>query len=291
MNVKTILKTIQTGAKVSGRFLEKNLPNILMVLGTAGVVGGTVMAVKKAPAAKEALDEVREEWNEIEDKEKRNKADYIFKLVRIGTRYYWTVALVVGGSISCFWVANHINLKRLSAALTAVAISRENLKDLEDKIVEMDGEKKLTKYRDEIAKDRVQKSDVDLDNVYGVGEHLCYDSIGKHYFMSDIEKIKRAERMVKEDLRDQLRRGDNYAFVPLSDFLEWCGDQSGFGDLLGFQVEALGCDMSADDLENLVEEAIDISGGSALKDGSIPVFVINYDVTPKYAYDLEGWRR
>lgn len=291
MNVKTIVTTVRAGAKVGGRWVVKHLPTILTTIGSAGVITAIVMTAKKAPAAKAELDEIKEEWDETEEKEKQNKADYIFKLVRVGVKHYWMVALVVGGSISCFWFANHVNLKRLSAALTAAAISRENLKELENKIVEMDGEKKLTKLKDEISKDKVEKSDLDLDNIWGVGEHLCYDSIGKHYFMSDIDKIKKAERMVKEDLREQLRRGDNYAFVPLSDFLNWCGDNSGFGDLLGFQVEAIGYDLSEDDVNNLVEEAIDISGGSALKDGSIPVFVINYDVTPKYAYDMEGWRR
>lgn len=291
MKIKTMAMTLRAGAKLGLRWTAKNLPTILTIIGTAGVITGTIAAAKAAPEAKDELDAAKLEWEINEEDEGRTKSEYVFRLVRIGTKHYWVVALIIGGSIACFWFANHINLKRLGAALTVAAVSRENLKDIENKILELDGEKKLNKIKDEVAKDRINNADLDLDNVYGVGEHLCYDPIGRHYFMSDIEKIKRAERMVKEELRDQLKKDPSYAFVHLSDFLNWCGDNSGFGDLLGFQVEPQGYDISPKDIDNLVDEAIDISGSSALKDGSIPVFVIGYDVTPKYAYDMEGWHR
>lgn len=282
MNLRMIFTAAQAGAKISGRWVIKHLPTILTDIGTAGVITGTIMAAKKAPEAKEELDEVRAEWEELEDKEKRSKANYIFKLVRVGTRYYWTVAVVVGGSIACFWVANHLNLKRLSAALIAAKASAESFKELEDKIRETDGEKKLTKLKDEIAEDRVEKVPIDFDGIYGVGEHLVYDSLGRHYFMSNIEKVREAVRNAKDDLIDQLTSGDDYAFYSFNDFITDCGGECcDFGELLGFQAHVDKYCASPASIREAVNEAVDISFSSVLKNG-VPALEINYDSVPKY---------
>lgn len=282
MNLKVIFAAAQAGAKISEKWIIKNLPTILTTIGTGGVIAGTVMAAKKAPEAKEELDEIREEWDSLEDQEKRNKADYVFKLVRVGTRYYWTVAVVVGGSIACFWVANHLNLKRLSAALIAAKASAESLKELEDKIKETDGEKKLTKLKDEIAADRIEKVPIDFDGMYGSGEHLVYDSLGRHFFMSDIERVREAVRNAKDDLIDQLTSGDDYAFYSFNDFISDCGGEvCDFGELLGFQAHVDKYCASPATIRDAVNEAVDISFSSVLKNG-VPALAINYDSVPKY---------
>lgn len=282
MNVKMVFAAVQAGAKISGKWVLKHLPTILTGVGTAGVIAGTVMAARKAPEAKEELDEIRDEWASLEDQEKRSKADYIFKLVRVGTRYYWTVAVVIGGSIACFWVANHLNLKRLSAALIAAKASSEGLKELEDKIRETDGDKKLTKLKDEIAADRVDKVPIDFDGLYGGGEHLVYDSLGRHFFMSDIERVREAVRNAKDDLIDQLTSGDDYAFYSFNDFITDCGGEvADFGELLGFQAHVDHYCASPATIRDAVNEAVNISFSSVLKNG-VPALAINYDSVPKY---------
>ena len=94
---------IQSGlklAKHSGKYLVKILPWVLCGVGTVGVTSAIVLTAKKTPDAKEELDEAKEEWENLPDKENRVKADYIVKLVRIGAKHYWVVIAVATGSTS-----------------------------------------------------------------------------------------------------------------------------------------------------------------------------------------------
>lgn len=291
MNLNMILKTVEAGLKIGGRLAIKHLPTILTAVGTVGVVAGTVMAAKKAPEAHEELQAVKDEWNGLEDKEKRSKSDYIFKLVRVGTRYYGIVALVVGGSVVCFWVANHLNLKRLGAALAAAKISADYAKDLEEQIKKDGGENKLTKMRDEINIEKMRQKPIDIDTSginHLFAECPVWDPITKHWMVSSADRIRKAKRMAEEELRQQLKEGSAYAFVPYSDFLDWCGmDISGpyiqddGGSYLGFAVEALN-GIKPDRIDELVENAVGVEWTVDSKDGDIPVLALKYVNPPKY---------
>lgn len=297
MSLNTIGKTIGIGMRLGSKFIVKHLPTILTAVGTVGVCVGTVMAAKKAPEAKVELDKVKAEWEAKPDQEKTNgnKADYVFKLVRVGTRYYGIVIAIVGGSIVCFWVANHINLKRLSAAMLAAKISSEQLKDLENKIREKDGDKTLQQMKDEINMEKMKKSPIDKNMVsslnYTIGECVVWDPIMKHPFPSSAEKIRRAIAMVKEDLTEQLIDGETYAFTSYSDFLEWAGcDISGpvydsdAGTYLGFAINSLGKDVSLNDIHQLVNDAVDVSWTSAMLEGEVPMLALKYGNPPRYQY-------
>ena len=195
MSPSVILKTVKVGMKVGGRWAMKNLPTILTAVGTVGVIIGVVDAVKRTPDAKDELDEATEEWESLEDKEKRSKADYIFKKVRIGVKHYGVTILIIGGSIVCFWVAHRICWKRLSAALILAATQKENLKDLEEKIKEKDGEKVLKNMKDEIAGEKAKKEFKDADQRPTAlsPEVLMWEPLGKHRFVGRDEHHPRVE--------------------------------------------------------------------------------------------------
>lgn len=266
------LKTIENGLRIGGKLIIKHAPTILTALGTIGVGASIVLTAKKAPEAKKELDEVREEWEEIPDKEKRNKADYIFKLVRVGAKHYWVVVLLVGGSVACFWIANHVSLRRLTSALTAAGLSAKAKEELEDKIKEIDGEKHLKTIRDEIDADKIRNNPPVEGQVYdtGLGMHLCYEPITGRYFYSNIEKIKQAVLQIREYLQK-----DGYVSVN-----DW------FNELLLDTTEAgrYLC-WTARNFEEIND--FDISFSSQLTPDNIPVLVIRYDVPP--IRDLSDW--
>ena len=294
MSPSLILKTVKVGMKVGGRWAMKNLPTILTAVGTIGVVIGVVEAAKSAPAAKEELDEVTEEWEALEDNEKRSKADYIFKKVRVGLKHYGVTILIVGGSIVCFWVAHRICWKRLSAALILAATQKENLKDLEDKIKEKDGEKTLKTMKDEIAGEKAKeafKNPEDRPRAISP-EVLMYEPLGKHRFVGTYERIQRAVLKVRSMLDSQLSGEDSYAFVALNEFLMECSDDSSiqcpFGELLGFSVQLPDCryNMREKDVNELILDAINVTVTSVLlDDGFTPATALVYNTPPKHAYE------
>lgn len=257
---------IQRGLKLGKVLIRgtvKHAPTLLTMLGTVGVVVGTVLVAKKAPEAKEDLDEAKEEWEQTEDKEKRVKADYIFKLVRIGAKHYWAVALVIGGSVVCFWIANHISLKRLASAITAAGLSAKAKEELEAKIRELDGDKHLQKIKDELDADRIRDNPPVEDQIIntGYGMHLCYEPITGRYFYSNIERIKRAAIVC----RDYLQK-DGY--LALNDWFT----------AIDLDTTELHLCWTADGIEDVNE--FDVSFSSQLTPEGTPVLVIRYDVNP-----------
>ena len=203
VNGKAFLTFVKESGKIVLKGAVKHAPTILSVIGTGLVIGSVIVTAEKAPDAKKELDEAKQEWEEIPDKEKRNKADYIFKRVRIGVKHYWIVMILAGASITCFWVANHVSLKRLTSALTAAGLSAKAKEELENKIKELDGDKHLKKLKDEIDADLVKNNPPVEGQIYdtGIGMHLCYEPITGRYFYSNIEKIKQSILQIREYLQ------------------------------------------------------------------------------------------
>jgi len=265
-------KMVENGLKISGKFVVKHAPTILTTIGTIGVGVSVFLTAKKAPDAKKELNEVREEWEEIPDKEKRNKADYIFKLVRVGASHYWMIMLLVGGSVACFWVANHVSLKRLTSALTAAGLSAKAKEELEAKIKELDGDKHLKKIKDEIDADRIKNNPPEEGKIIdtGLGMHLCYEPVTGRYFYSNIELIKQAILQLREYLQKD-------GYVSLNDWFDLLKlDSTECGRFLCW---------TARNFEEVND--FDISFSSQLTNDSRPVLVIQYDVPP--IMDRSDW--
>ena len=268
VQVSTIVQGGLKIVKYGGRFVAKHLPTILTGVGTVGVVAGVVVAIQKAPDAKKELDEEKEKWDATEDKEKRVKSDYIFKRIRIGAKHYWMVVLIIGGSITCFWLANKISIKRLTQALTAAGLSAKAKEELEEKIKDLDGEKHLQKVKDEIDADKVKNNppvESEICNT-GYGTHRCYEPITGRYFYSSIERIRQSVITC----RDYLQK---YGYLSLNDWFEEIGlESTDLKDLC----------WTANSIEEINEFGVSFSSTLA-KDGA-PVIVLRYDVNPVLEY-------
>ena len=280
--VGTILKLAKQGGRMVLHQGIKHAPGILMAIGTVGVLVGVGTAIKKAPEAKKEFDSEKEKWDAVEDKENRVKADYIFKQVRIGLKHYWVVVLIIGGSITCFWVANHISFKRLMSALTALGITTKSKEELEQKVKDLDGEAHLGKIKDEIAKDKLKEApgiDTSKDpREYGPGESWFYEPGSRQYFRSNYECIKQSINNIRYDLKSQILDGNSFAFVPMNEFFLDIGAEScDFGSELGFGIMLNSKDISEKQLIEMIEEACNIGFTSAFDKSGIPVGVIKYE--------------
>ena len=129
----------------------------------------------------------------------------------------------------------------------------------------MFGEKKHETVKDAIAKDKIEKNPIAMQEVIITekGNTLCYDVLSGRYFKGDIDKIKKAENELNRQMRDEM-------YISLNDFYYEIGlENIKLGDELGW---------------NINEGYIDLSFSSQLASDGTPCLVIDYAVAPRYDY-------
>jgi hypothetical protein len=213
--MKINLKTLKDGGEIIFNFVIKNSPTILTTIGVIAMAAGTAKAIVEAPKAKEELEDVES------DPDLSHK-DYIKAKARVILYHYWsTAALTAGGAGIIFW-GHKISLARTAAALAAYQMTKDDLKTLEDKIVETDGEKKLNKMKNSILKDEVGTGPNDISTVYntGHGNTLFYDPIGRRFFLSDIEFIRKQASIFNMELAKQIKLSKK-AVMSLNDWYDF----------------------------------------------------------------------
>ena len=189
-------KAIPDAMKVLGKFGEKHLPSILTGLGIAGFIGTAVLAAKEAPKAETAIKkEQREKTIRV-----RGEINYANELVELNTwekvkataGYYWPSVALGTASTVCILSAHKIDLTRLASVTAAYQLSKKDLKELKDKIIEKDGKEKLREYEKDTHKDVLVSSPPSTIYNTGKGTTVFYDPTSGLYFYHDIWHVERA---------------------------------------------------------------------------------------------------
>lgn len=201
------LNTVKTAWKVSKTFVIKNAPKILTIVGVTAMAGATVHAIAVSPKAKAEVDE-------IEQDEDLTHKEYIKKKTLTYLKYYWPEFLLVFGGGACVFGAQHINAKRIAAISTVLATQTDKLEKLENVIKTEDGEKKLRKYTDKAAQNDAKECAEGYDwlnCVYntGKGSTLCFDPVGRRFFISDVDYITECAEDLSEGIMDTYKSGRN----------------------------------------------------------------------------------
>lgn len=254
MNKEGLKRTI----KSSERVLTKYSPGILTGIGIAGMIGATFMAVKATPKALYLI-ETKKEEAEVE------------KLTSVETiktcwKCYIPATLTTVLSAVCLIGASTVSAKRNAALATAYSISEAALREYQEKVVEVIGEKKEKAVRDAVAKDQIERDPVTKSEVVIIDSNsntLCYEPLSGRYFKSTIDKIKKAEIKLDRQMIQEM-------YVSLNDFYWEIGlDGTDLGDTMGW---------------NLSKGYMDLSFSSQLTDDGTPCAVIVYGIPPVYDY-------
>lgn len=247
--------------KKLGNETVKRSPGILAGLGVIGMFTAIGMAIHATPKAIVVLE--AEAGNRGVEPGELKPIDTV---KTVGVYYIPTLATAV---LSTFLIFEGFSIsnKRHAALAAAYGLSEAALKDFQDKLVEVDGEKKLDKVRKAIAKDQVEKHPVENTEIVltGNGETLCYEPLSGRYFKSDIDKIKQAVNRTNSYL---VREG----IISLNDFYYELGlDGTSIGRDIGWE-------LSQDDL-------IDLDFTATLTSDNTPCLAIGYRNKPRYEYD------
>lgn len=254
MNKEGLKRTIKSAERV----LTKYSPGILTGIGIAGMIGATFMAVKATPKALYLIETKKEE---TEVKELTS-----VETIKTCWKCYIPASLTTVVSAACLIGASTVSAKRNAALATAYSISEAALREYQEKVVEVIGEKKEKAVRDAVAKDQIERDPVTKSEVVIIDSNsntLCYEPLSGRYFKSTIDKIKKAEIKLDRQMIQEM-------YVSLNDFYWEIGlDGTDLGDKMGW---------------NLSKGYMDLSFSSQLADDGTPCAVIVYGIPPVYDY-------
>lgn len=187
----------------SKRFITRNAPTILTVVGGVGVVATSVLAVKATPKALTILKEAEEEKGE--------ELTVMEKVVVAGPSYI--PAVVTGAAtLACIFGANVLNKRQQASLASAYAMIDASYKEYRKKVDELYGEEADAHVREEISKDKYKENDI----LKGDGKQLFFDEFSGRFFRSTLEKVQNAENLVNRDLVMQY-------YCTLNDFYGYLG--------------------------------------------------------------------
>ena len=260
LNISKTIKNI-------GRSIGKYSPEILVGFGVVGMISSIGLAIQETPKAVEIikLEEARREEHDfgIESDADDIDAVPVKDVIRLTWKCYIPAVVTGGLSTTCLIGASSVNARRNAALATAYTISESALKDYQEKVVEVIGEKKEKAVQEAVIKEKLERNPVRNNEVIITekGNTLCYDSISGRYFKSDIDAIKSAINDLNRDMLTEM-------FISLNDLYYALGLQIvAIGNQLGWKIE---------------DGLIDIYFTSQLAEDGTPCLVLEYDVIPRY---------
>lgn len=247
----------------TGIYLKKKSPQILTGIGIAGMVTATILAVRVTPKAIRILDDKM-----LEDSKSENvyaEGMPVKDVIAATWTCYIPTAILTVSSAACLIGAMSISTKRNAALAAIYAVSETAAKEYRDKVVEMIGEKKEEKIRDEVARERISRVPPKESKIIvtGKGDTLCYESLTGRYFYSDVDKLRKACNKLNRDMLSEMS-------ISLNDWYAEIGLESvGMGDVVGWNIDW-----------GLME----LNFSSQLAENDVPCLVLDYQSMPRYDF-------
>lgn len=266
--------------KMAKKVVQKKSPEILTGLGIAGMITTVVLAVKATPKALDLIDEEIDNQNRKLSQEAYDSGystvNQIDKLkpvetVKVAWKPYIPALLLGGASVGCLIGANTVSARRHAALYSAYELSKTAYNELNEKVTEVVGEKKVTEIKQKLAEDKVNKVSPEgtiekKSNVViaGDGDTWFIDAMSNQPFLSSKNKLDAAANELNRKMRSDM-------YVSLSQFYDEVGvEHTGTSDYIGWRID---------------KEYIDVVTSDAIvKDGKVYV-VMDFLSRPEYGYD------
>lgn len=179
------------------RLVANNSAGILTGVGVVGVVATAYLTHR---AAMQANDIIREEEMRMHEEEIPDAIEKTEK-VRMVWKVYVPPVAVGAATIAAVVMANRMSAKRAATMAAGYALAEQRLSEYKGKVLEKVGVKSETEIRDSIAEDRINADPPNKEVlILADGDVLCYDMLTGRYFRSTVEKIRRAENKINQEL-------------------------------------------------------------------------------------------
>lgn len=254
----------------------KHSPEILTGIGIAGMVGTTILAVKATPKALACIEaEKRRQNRKLLDEATKNGDDHCpqidrlkpIEVVKACWKCYIPAAITCVTSATCLIGASSVHLRRNAAIATAYKLSETALSEYRDKVAETIGEKREQNIREKVAEEQVKKAPITNSEVVvtGNGDTRFLDTMSGRHFLSNVEKIKKAENVLNKRMLHDIT-----GTASLNEFYDEIGlPRTDVGDILGWNTDNL----------------IDMGVSAQVDDDGQPTIVLDYIIRPDYEFD------
>lgn len=184
-------------------FVSRNGSTILTCFAGVGLVATAVLTAQATPKAMTRVKDAREEKGE-----ELSKTETVIAAVPA-----YIPPIVAGvATLACMFGANALNKRQQASLMSAYALVNTSYQEYKKKVEELYGEGANRQVQSEIAKDKYENCDLELDD----GMQLFFDEFSGRYFESTMEKVQRAEYNLNRDLNMQ-------CYATLNDFYEYLG--------------------------------------------------------------------
>jgi hypothetical protein len=253
--------------KVSG-LVSENATTLLTAGGVVGTVATAVLTGRAAYKANDILREANAKKQESFAREEQELVDVpkemltkIEKLVLIGPHFLPPV-LTGTATVASIIMANRMSAQKAAALAAAYGLAERNLSEYKDKIAEKLTGPKAQAIDDELAQDRVNKTDGYQNIIIVEGEVLCFDEPTARYFRSTMENIKKAVNATNAEIL-------HHDFASASFFYEELDmPATSWTDEMGWNTDQL----------------LDLKYSTVLSPDGRPCIAIDFKVTPKSNY-------
>lgn len=202
-------------------FTKRNSPAILTGWAIVGVISTVYLAYKAGLKADKILQQHREDIKACYPDDKEAKRSVTGETAKKIIPVIAPPLISGGTTIACIVGSHSVSSRRIAALSAAYSLSESTVKNLNNKMEEILGEKKARAIRDSIMKDKL-KEDSEKDQkilsngslvIPNDGSVLCKDLYTGRLFYSNAEKIKQAIVKCSYDLMSDM-------YLSLNDFWE-----------------------------------------------------------------------
>lgn len=215
-------KAVPEALAVVGKYGKQHLPTIFVITGLGLSVYSKVLTAHESVKAQKAIDhEARERLdNGKEPLDRIGRA-------KIYLEYCWLSMLVESGGIALILAAHKINLGKIAAMTSLYQVSKNELRELKNKIVDEGGKASLKNLEREIRGENFNAEELQEGGIYetGKGNTLFIDKFTGASFHSSITFVNTAITELNTQLQEGTGYGEN-GYVELTDFLDLLGENS-----------------------------------------------------------------
>ena len=211
---------------------KRNASTILTIIGGAGVVVTTVMAINATPKATSIL-----------EKEREKKGEDLTKIEKIKYAGPVYIPTVVSGvcTVACIFGANILSKRQQASLMSAYALVDNSFTEYRSKLKELYGEEAHNNIVDSIAVEKAREVGINAEcllvNSTLTSDESCgdpvlfYDEFSNRYFESTIEQVITAEYHLN---RNFVLRG----YTVLNELYDFLGiELTDYGSTVGWTVE------------------------------------------------------
>lgn len=253
-------------------FTKKNSPVILTGLAVVGVISTAYSAFKAGPRADKILEEYRKDMRDCHPNDKEAKRAVVGETVKKMVPVVAPPVIMGGTTIACVIGSHSISSRRIAVLSAAYSLSESTVKNLNNKMEEMLGEKKARAIKDSIMKDKL-KADSEKDKkilsdgqlvIPSDGTVLCKDLYSGRLFYSNAEKIKQAIAKCSYEIISDM-------YISLNNFYEAIDSPQlpriPMGEDLGWNID------------DTINGKLPITLSALLTDDNKPCLCIDYDIS------------